>query len=124
MAVEPYDEGFLLSEVPLGDGFLDLKAMVGMLQQKDPNIPLNLEMITRDPLQIPVFTTKYWATFDDAGSPLPGRDLAHTIDLVRRNSPKKPLPKTSGLNAEAQLKLEQENVRRSIEWAAANLKLA
>jgi sugar phosphate isomerase/epimerase len=124
MAVEPYDDGFLLSEVPLGDGFLDLKGMVAAIQQKGPDIPFNLEMITRDPLQIPVFTKKYWATFDGTVSPLPGRDLAHTIELVRKNPPKKPLPRTSGMSADAQLKLEQENVRRSIEWARANLKLA
>jgi sugar phosphate isomerase/epimerase len=123
MAVEPYDDGFLLSEVPLGDGFLDLKGMVALLQQKNPNIPLDLEMITRDPLQIPVFTKGYWATFDDTGSPLPGRDLARTIELVRKNPPKKPLPKTTGMSAKAQLELEQDNVRRSIDWAKANLKL-
>ena len=41
----------------------------------------NLEMITRDPLKIPVFTPKYWATFDDSVSPLPGRDLAKTLAL-------------------------------------------
>ena len=56
MAVQPYEDGFLLSEVPLGEGFLDLKGMVGILQKKDPNIPLDLEMITRDPLKIPIFT--------------------------------------------------------------------
>jgi sugar phosphate isomerase/epimerase len=35
MAVKPYDEGFLLSEVRLGDGFLDLKGMVAKIRQKD-----------------------------------------------------------------------------------------
>jgi sugar phosphate isomerase/epimerase len=124
MAVEPYEEGFLLSEVPLGDGFLDLKGMVALLQQKDPAMPLDLEMITRDPLKIPVFTKKYWATFDDTGSPLPGRDLARTLEIVKKNPPKKPLPKTTGLSLEAQLALENDNVRRSIEWARANLKVA
>jgi 3-oxoisoapionate decarboxylase len=124
MAVEPYDDGFLLSEVPLGDGFLDLKGMAAMLQQKDPNMAFNLEMITRDPLKIPLFTTKYWVTFDDNGSPLPGRDLARMIQVVKANPPKKPLPKTTGLSIEAQLRLEEECVRRSIEWAKANLKVA
>jgi len=74
MAVEPYEDGFLLSEVPLGEGFLDLKGMVAALQKKDANMPFDLEMITRDPLKIPVFTDKYWVTFDDQYSPLPGRD--------------------------------------------------
>jgi sugar phosphate isomerase/epimerase len=124
MAVEAYEEGFLLSEVPLGEGFLDLKGMVALLQQKDPNMPFDLEMITRDPLKIPVFTKKYWATFDDQGSPLPGRDLARTLEIVKKNPPKKPLPRTSGLSLEAQLRLEEECVSKSIEWAKANLKVA
>lgn len=123
MAVESYDEGFLLSEVPLGEGFLDIKAMVAAIQKKDPNIPFDLEMITRDPLKIPVFTQKYWVTFDDSYSPLPGRDLAHVLDIVRKNKPKDPLPRTTGMPAEAQLKLEDDNVRKSIEYARKNLSL-
>jgi sugar phosphate isomerase/epimerase len=123
MAVEPYDEGFLLSEVPLGEGFLDIKGMVAAIQMKDPNIPFDLEMITRDPLKIPVFTGKYWVTFDDSFSPLPGRDLAHILDIVHKNKPKNPLPRTTGMSAEAQLALEDENVRKSIEFARKRLAL-
>ena len=61
----PTRDGFLLSEVPLGEGFLDIKGMVAALQKKDPNMPFDLEMIVREPLKIPVFTDKYWVTFDD-----------------------------------------------------------
>ncbi len=123
MAVQLYEEGFLLSEVPLGDGFLDLETMVKKLRQKDPNMALDLETITRDPLKIPVFTDKYWATFDDSYSPLPGRDLARTLTLVKKNPPKKPLPKTSGLSPAEQLKLEDENNLASIQYARENLGL-
>jgi sugar phosphate isomerase/epimerase len=123
MAVEPYEEGFLLSEVPLGEGFLDLKAIVAMCRQKDPNMIINLEMITRDPLKIPVFTQKYWATFDDSYSPLPGRDLAKVLDLVRKNPPKSPLPKTSGLSIEEHVKLEDKYNQASIEYARKHLDL-
>jgi sugar phosphate isomerase/epimerase len=123
MAVEPYEDGFLLSEVPLGEGFLDLKGMVAAIQKKDPKTPFDLEMITRDPLKIPVFTAKYWVTFDDVYSPLPGRDLAKVLDIVRKNKPKSPLPRTTGMSAEAQMKLEDENVGKSIAWARQNLSL-
>jgi len=123
MAVEPYEDGFLLSEVPLGEGFLDLKGMVRTLRAKDPNMPFDLEMITRDPLKIPVFTDKYWVTFDDSYSPLPGRDLAKVLDIVRKNKPRNPLPRTTGMSAEAQLKLEDDNVSKSIAWARQNLDL-
>ena len=117
MAVEPYDEGFLMAEVPMGDGILDLKGMIGLLQGKDPNIPFTLEMMTRDPLKIPVFTDKYWVTFGD----IPGRDLAHILDVVRKNKPKYPLWHTTGMTLEAQVKLEEENNQKSIEWARRNL---
>jgi sugar phosphate isomerase/epimerase len=121
MAVEAYEDGFLLSEVPLGEGVLDIKGMAAAIRKKDANIPLNLEMITRDPLKIPVFTDKYWVTFDDTYSPLPGRDLAWTLNLVRRNKSKSPLPRTTGMSAEAQLKLEDENIAKSLDYARRNL---
>jgi 3-oxoisoapionate decarboxylase len=123
MAVEPYEDGFLLSEMALGEGMLDLPAMVKVLQQKDPNMIFALEMITRDPLKIPVFTKKYWATFDDSYSPLPGRDLARILELVRKNPPKRPLTRTSGLSAADALKLEGEMIVRSIEYARRHLAL-
>ena len=123
MAVEPYEDGFLLSEVPLGEGFLDLKGMVAGLQKKDAKMPFDLEMITRDPLKIPVFTGKYWVTFDDQYSPLPGRDLARVLEIVNKHRSKTPLPRTSGMSAETQLALENENVRKSIDYARNNLGL-
>ena len=123
MAVEDYEDGFLLSEVIMGEGMLDLKGMVAALRQKDPNFIFELEMITRDPLKIPVYTPKYWATFDDSLSPLPGRDLAKTLAMVRKNKPKPPLPHISGLNADAQVKLEDECNRKCIDWARKNLDL-
>jgi sugar phosphate isomerase/epimerase len=117
MAVEPYEDGFLLSEVPLGDGILDIAGMIRALRAKDPDMPFDLEMITRDPLKIPVFTSKYWVTFDDPSSPLPGRDLARVLDLVRKNKPKSPLPYPSRMPAEAQLKMEDEFIGKSIAHA-------
>jgi sugar phosphate isomerase/epimerase len=121
MAVEPYEDGFLLSEVPLGEGFLDIKGMVATIRNKDANIPFDLEMITREPLKIPVFTDKYWVTFNDSYSPLPARDLAKVLAIVRKNKPKTALPQFAGLSPEAQLKLEDDNIAKSIEYARHNL---
>jgi sugar phosphate isomerase/epimerase len=121
MAVEAYEDGYLLSEVVMGTGMLDLKGMVQMLRQKDPNMLFALEMITREPLKIPVYTEKYWATFDDAISPLPGRDLAHMLDLVRKNPPKQPLPRTAGLSVADQVKLEDDLNNRCIAYAHKEL---
>jgi sugar phosphate isomerase/epimerase len=121
MAVEEYQDGFLLSEIPLGEGIVDLRQIVDMLRKKDPNMIFDLEMITRDPLKIPVYTTKYWATFDDSYSPLPGRDLAKVLALVKNNKPKKPLPKITGLSPEAQIKLEDDYNNQCVAYARQNL---
>jgi sugar phosphate isomerase/epimerase len=117
MGVEEYEKGFLLSEVPFGDGFLDLKKIVQTVQRSQPNTRFTLEMITRDPLEIPVFTEKYWATF--AG--LPGRDLAMMLVTVKNNRPAKPLPRISQLSSEEQLQVEEENVRKCIAYAVETL---
>jgi hypothetical protein len=103
----------------MGAGFLDLKGMVQTLRKKNPNMIFDLEMITRDPLKIPVYTTKYWATFDDAGSPLPGRDLAKMLDRVRKS--KKPLPSMAGLTPEQRMKAEDDNNNQCIAYAKQNL---
>ncbi len=123
MAVAPYEEGFLLSEVALGEGMLDIAGMVKGLQQRDPQMIFALEMITRQPLKIPVLTPKYWATFDDASSPLPGRELARVLEIVRTSKLKQPLTTTAGLSPADALKLEDELVSRSIAWARKNLSL-
>jgi sugar phosphate isomerase/epimerase len=113
MAVEPNAEGFLLSEVPLGEGFLDVKRIIQTLEKANPRIQFNLEMITRDPLRIPCLTEKYWAT-------MPGvlaRELAAALALVKEKRSAKPLPRTAGLQAAQQRDLEDRHVRQSFHFA-------
>ncbi len=119
MAVQEYDEGFLLSEVPLGEGFLDLKKMVAVLQKANPQIQFNLEMITRDPLKIPCLTTKYWATLEAVSA----AQLAEALARVRRNAAKKTLPHTSGLDLDHQLALEDKHVKASLAYGRDELGL-
>jgi 3-oxoisoapionate decarboxylase len=123
MGLENYPDGFLLSEVVFGDGVLNLKQMVQTLRQRDPNMLFCLEMITRDPLKIPVFTDKYWATFEDPSSPLPAHDLARVLKKVRDNPPKHPLPRISNLSAADQVKAEDDYNRRCIDYARQHLDL-
>lgn len=123
MAVQEYEDGFLLSEVPLGEGIIDLVTIVRMLREVDPDMIIDLEMITRDPLQIPVFTDNYWTTFDDAYSPLLGRDLARVLKLVKENPPAAPLPATSGLSLQHKIRLEDEYNRKCIDYARQRLEL-
>jgi sugar phosphate isomerase/epimerase len=119
MGVQEYEDGFLLSEVPLGDGFLDLPRIVGLLEKANPDIPINLEMITRDPLKVPCLREKYWATLED----LPASELAKALALIREHASKKPLPRVTGLSSDEQVAFEEENVRRSFDYARKNLAL-
>ena len=113
MGLEEYRQGFLLAEVPLGTGILDLPRIVRVLRAASPEIRLNLEMITRDPLKVPCLTAGYWATFPD----LPGRHLARTLSLVRDHPPSQPLPRISTLPLAEQLRAEDENIRRCLTFA-------
>ena len=119
MAVEEYAEGFLLSEVPLGEGMLDMKRIVNTIRKAKPKVNFSLEMITRDPLLIPCLTDKYWATFPDR----PGIYLARALAMVRANKPRKPLPRITGLTPEGRAKLEADLIERSIVYARDHLGL-
>lgn len=121
MGVQAIESGFLLSEVPLGEGFLDLGRMVKTLRAANRDVAFSLEMITRDPLVVPCLTDKYWATMRD----VPARDLGRTLGMVREKERvrKAPLPRITGLDPAAQLALEEEHVRRSLAYAKAKLGL-
>ncbi len=119
MGVEWSNDGFLLSEVVLGQGFLDLPRMLSLIRRARPATRFSLEMITRDPLHVPCLTEKYWATFPDRN----GVFLARTMQLVQKFKSAKPLPRISGLSPEAQLQAEQENVRASLQYGRAKLGL-
>ena len=117
MAVEEYDRGFRIAEVPLGSGMLDLPRIVRTLRAARPGITLNLEMITRDPLDIPCLDDRYWATFPDR----PARDLARALSGVRAHRPAGPLPRVARLALEERLRIEDDNIRRCLAYAGDRL---
>jgi sugar phosphate isomerase/epimerase len=113
MAVAEYQDGFLLSEVPLGDGFLDLPRVVNVLRKARPEVRFNLEMITRDPLRVPCLTEKYWATLGEVR----GHELADALARMRRHQCPQPLPEVSKLSHSEQLEAEEANIARSLQYA-------
>jgi hypothetical protein len=119
MGVAEYEDGFLLSEVPLGRGFLDLPRLIGALRKARPEVRLNLEMITRDPLRVPCLTKKYWATLGQVS----GSVLAEALARVRRHKPAHPLPIVSTLDQRGQLDAEAANVTASLAYAKESLRL-
>ena len=112
MAVQETPSGFMLSEVPLGEGILDLPRMFALFEKYQPQVDYHLEMITRDSLDIPCLKPGYWATFPAK----PGTDLARTLALVREHQAPK-LPKTTGLNLEAALEFEETNIVKCLRQA-------
>ncbi len=115
-ALRLYDEGFLLGDIPLGQGSFDLKKMVATLQNIKPNVRFSLELITRDPLKVPCLTDDYWRTMPK----LPAKDLARTLRFVRENTATD-LQQVSSLSAEKQVELEDANVAASIKYAGKQL---
>lgn len=119
MAVKDYPEGFMLSEVPLGQGILDLPWMVDSIRKARPRARVNLEMITRDPLKVPCLTDKYWVTFPERN----GLYLARTLALVREHPPREPLPHVSDLEDAARRQQEENNVKECLAYAGERLGL-
>jgi hypothetical protein len=119
MAMEECESGFLLSEVPLGEGMLDMPRITGIIRRARPDVRFSLEMITRDPLLVPCLTDRFWASFDD----LNGIHLARALTRIRSNRGTAPLPRISGLDPDQRLALEHELVDRSINYASEHLGL-
>ncbi|MFN0104388.1 MAG: sugar phosphate isomerase/epimerase family protein [Bryobacteraceae bacterium] len=119
IGVDFYSDGILLSEVPFGEGHLDLAGIVHRFQKKDAKMLFQLEMLTRDPLKVPIFTEQYWKVYDEK-SPAPSRDLAMLVGWIRNHPPKKPLPRTSGLTPAEVLALEDRLNQQCIDYARAN----
>jgi len=117
MAVQSDAAGFLLSEVPLGTGMLDLPRMIAALRKANPGIVFNLEMATRDPLRVPCLTDGFFATF-------PERKASHldaALRLVKSNPLKQPPPAVSGKEAAKILAEEEINNRQGLGWMDKNI---
>ena len=119
MAVQEYGDGFLLAEVPLGEGLFDLSKVIETCRRGNPAVKFNLEMITRDPLRVPCLTDKYWKTLGDVRGP----ELARALALVRQKAPPGPLPRVSALPLRDLLEVEERNVRKCFDFARAKLGL-
>lgn len=115
MAATPCPEGFLLSEVPLGMGRLDLGEIVSTCIKYNPSITFNLEMITRNPLLIPCLTPAYWTTLME----VPASELADMINWVNSDSIK--LPEVNLLQPEEWLAREEKNILVSLAYSNKNL---
>ncbi len=117
--VQEYEDGFLFTDLALGQGFLDVAAAVRVLREAHPELHFSLEMIARDALKVPVLTPKYWATMPG----VPAADLAWTLRTVKAKAPREPLPKIDSLPLEQRVQYEQRMVEDSLTFAREHLGL-
>jgi len=118
-AVREAPDGFWFADVPLGEGFLNLSELVKVFHVAKPDLHLNLELITRDPLSVPVLTDGFWTTMPDT----PARDLARVLNVVRTHSAPNAFVNVSQLPTDQQLAMELSNVRQSLTYARDHLGL-
>ena len=117
-AVRESEDGFLFADAALGTGFLDLSQIVRILRDANPKIHFNIEVMTRDPLRVPVLSARYWATM----GAVPAADLARTLRTVRAKASRDPLPMVSTLSIEQRVAVERRNITESLAYAREHLR--
>lgn len=118
MGVLEYEDGFLLSEVPVGQGFLSMDSIFDTLEKHNPKIQFCLEMITRNPLKVPCKTKGYWESFESQNA----TKLANALKWIRSNSQDK-LPSVEGKTLDEKIEYEEQNNKLSVMYAEKALGL-
>lgn len=119
MAVQPHEDGFLLSEVPPGTGMLDLPRLIATLRKANPALVFNLEMATRDPLRVPCLSDGYFATF---ATGYRERLLDEALRRVQSNPPEEPVPAVAGKPVDQVLAEEERHNREGLDWMGRHLR--
>lgn len=119
MAVASSEEGFLLSEVPLGEGITPIAKIMEVLRRNRSDIRFCLEMITRDPLKVPFLDDQYWASHEKRDA----LKIETFKTSVLSKASMKPLPKISGMSSQRMLAVEDDNIRRCVAYAKRTLGL-
>lgn len=117
MGVAPDPRGFLLAEVPFGTGMTDQKALFAILRRANPRINAVTELITRDPLEVPVLAPTYDRCFEGSAA----RRSAWLAMVAKRQTR---LPRVDGQTPVQRLALEAANNRQVMDWCRANLTAA
>lgn len=116
-ALQSYEDGFLLGDIPLGQGSFDLKRIANILRTAKPRLQFCLEVITRDALKVPCLTEGYWQTVTEPS----GRDLARALRFVQSHAAKS--QSISNLPLDQQVAVEDANVVASLQYASQELKI-
>jgi sugar phosphate isomerase/epimerase len=115
--VREYEDGFLLADVPLGEGCIDLPGVIAAIREKKRDVHFQLELITRDALKVPVLTDRYWSTFPDVKA----AELSRTWAMLKQRGSRDPFPALSKLPLNEQVAMERRNIEQSFRYAAEHL---
>ena len=114
-ALKEYDDGFLLGDIPLGQGSFDLLRMRDILRAVKPKLQFCLEVITRDAFQVPCLKAAYWESVTEPT----GLDLARTLSFVRAHQVDS--QSINSLPLAAQVEMEDANISQSLAYASKEL---
>ncbi len=118
--VREYEEGFVLADVPLGQGCIDLPEVIRVVRAAKPAARFQLELITRDPLKVPVLRNDYWGSLPEVKA----SEFSRTWAMVKQRGSRAPFPTVSGLPDEARVAMERRNIEESFRFAASHLDLS
>jgi hypothetical protein len=104
-----------MSEVRFGEGMTDQKAFFAQMKRRNPRVNAVAELISRDPLKVPVLTQDYYRSFP------PGHVARRERFLAMVKAKQTKLPYTSQLSAAQQLQVEEDNNRSTFVWGLRNL---
>jgi hypothetical protein len=93
--------------------------MIDTVTTARPDVRFALEMITRDPLRVPMQEERYWVTRDSRDREPGAARVAQWLALPRAA----PLPRTTGLSPDRAMALEDEHVRICTDYARETLGL-
>ena len=119
LAVQESETGLRFVETALGDGVLNLSAIVRRIRQARPNVRFTLDLARREPLEVPFLREHYWRSLPK----LPGWRVGGTLAWIRDNRWEGDLPTLLGSTLDERLNSEHDDVRRSLAYAAETLGL-
>jgi 3-oxoisoapionate decarboxylase len=115
--VRNFADGFLLADVPVGAGCIDLKQIITVVREKKPRVRFHLELITRDPLKVPCLRDDYWRTLPEVKA----ARFAENMKRLKGWSSPQEFPTISILPLADRVKAERANVTESLRYAAEHL---
>ena len=114
MGVAPDAQGFLLSEVRFGAGSFDQKGVFETLRRHNPKILPTTELITRDPLRVPMLSDDYYRS-------LPMRRAKRDSWMAMIRAKQTTLPTVAQLTPAQRLQAEEDNNRSVMDWGRQHL---